>query len=283
MPLRWTLEEQNLLQEVRARLRHKLDDRPQFPEVVGDRKLIRFIRGHGHQLEKVCEMVENFLDWRTRNNVDHIRDQIVKNGINHWTKFPKGDLITRLIPSVIIAADALDKRGSPICIDQYNFSPSSVLEQITLEDYMLYTIYGLEYRSLILEQLSHEREEALLRERVAARSAGRFVDDSEPYGVIVQTCVIRDLGGIGFDHMGSQGQAILKPVIAVASDNYPEMMRKCYMVNCPWIFNTVWFVIKGWLADKTVEKVTVFGSTYINDLQADILLENIPKLLTGNV
>ena len=62
---RWTLQEENLLREVRSRLRHKLESRPQYPEVVGDRKLIRFIRGHGHEIEKVCGMVEKFLDWRT--------------------------------------------------------------------------------------------------------------------------------------------------------------------------------------------------------------------------
>jgi len=42
-----------------------------------------------------------------------------------------------------------------------------------------------------------------------------------PYGILVYTCVIRDLSGIGFEHIGSQGQEIIKAVMGVASDNYP--------------------------------------------------------------
>lgn len=87
--------------------------------------------------------------------------------------------------------------------------------------------------------------------------------------------MIRDLGGVGFEHMGKQGQEIIKgsssyellctiislnlnvyrciyttAVVSLASDNYPEMMRKCYMVNVPWVFNTLWYFMKNMLADR---------------------------------
>ncbi len=38
-----------------------------------------------------------------------------------------------------------------------------------------------------------------------------------PYGVMLQTCVIRDLSGIGFEFMGASGKALLKSV--VSNDN----------------------------------------------------------------
>ena len=189
--------------------------RPQYPEVVGDRKLIRFIRGHGHDEEKILEMVEKFLDWRDANEVDKIRENIV-NGMNHWLKFPKGELITGLIDTVVIAPYAVDKEGSPICVDQYNFSPSEVLEKITLEEYVHYTIYTLEYRSMILEYLSEmqERKEISQREREGEHGARRLQDynengiEEETTGVLIRTCVIRDMGCIGFEHIGKQGQVL---------------------------------------------------------------------------
>jgi len=55
-------------------------------------------------------------------------------------------LITSLINTVVVAPYAVDRKGSPICVDQYSFSPSKVLETISLDDYVHYTIYGLEYR-----------------------------------------------------------------------------------------------------------------------------------------
>jgi hypothetical protein len=78
--------------------------------------------------------------------------------------------------------------------------------------------------------------------------------------------------GVGFEHLSAKGQEIIRAVIALASDNYPgrlmtfkpsvclnqfsdlhfslELMRKAFMVNTPWIFNTVWFFIKGLLAAR---------------------------------
>lgn len=60
----WSEVEEDLLRQVRERLKAKLADRPQYPEVVGDRKLLRFLRGHDYDVSKACEMIEGFLDWR---------------------------------------------------------------------------------------------------------------------------------------------------------------------------------------------------------------------------
>ena len=42
---RWNENETAGLVEIRARLFSLLKNRPQFPEVVGDRKLLRFLKG----------------------------------------------------------------------------------------------------------------------------------------------------------------------------------------------------------------------------------------------
>ena len=70
---RWTEQEEKSLAEVRSKLHSLLAARPQYPEVVGDRKLLRFIRGHNFDIEKATEMIEKYLNWRTANNIDAIR------------------------------------------------------------------------------------------------------------------------------------------------------------------------------------------------------------------
>lgn len=50
-------------------------------------------------------------------------------------------------------------------------------------------------------------------------------EEPEPYGIIVGTCVIRDLEGLGFEHVGSRGQEIVKAVVGISSDNYPGKLR----------------------------------------------------------
>jgi hypothetical protein len=65
----------------------ELEESPQYPEVIGDRKLIRFLRGHDHNIDKVCELVSKFLKWRKEFNVDEIRERIIEEDLNHPTKF----------------------------------------------------------------------------------------------------------------------------------------------------------------------------------------------------
>ena len=160
----------------------------------------RFIRGHNYEFHKVCEMVEKFLDWRDENKVDDIRRDIIENNLDHWLKFPSGQVIAELMASVVISPYAVDKSGCPICVDQYNFSPSYVLDKISLEDYVKYTIYTLEFRSMVLEQLSEEREQQLKEQD----------ESQEISGIIVQTCVVRDLSGLGFEHISKQGQVLVE-------------------------------------------------------------------------
>ena len=58
----------------------------------------------------------------------------------------------------MIAPDACDKTGAPICVDQYNFSPSEVLSKLTVPEYLNFIIHCLEYKMLIVEQLSDQKE-----------------------------------------------------------------------------------------------------------------------------
>ena len=135
---RWNAEETKKIAQIRARLGPLLLDRPQFPDVVGDRKLVRVLRGHEHNVDKVCEMVTNFLKWRDDNNIDEVRERILRGGLNHPRAFPLGEKILQLIPQLVIAYDACDKFGAPICVDQYNFSPAVVMASISVPDYIVF-------------------------------------------------------------------------------------------------------------------------------------------------
>ena len=84
-----------------------------------------------------------------------------------------------------------------------NFSASEVLGKVPLEEYITYTIYCLEYRSLIVELMSEHKEQAFLAsltddERVKHTQGDDLVEAVEepelpPYGLVQGICVIRDL------------------------------------------------------------------------------------------
>jgi hypothetical protein len=147
----WAPDEEQALLEIRSRLHSEISAAPRYKEVIGDRKLIRFFRGHNKDINKTCEMVAKFLRWRREAGVDEIRKNIVEHGLNHPRLFPKADIILKLIPQIVINVDMRDRNGCPMCLEQYNFSPSNVLQKITLQDYVTFMTYALEYKSLILE------------------------------------------------------------------------------------------------------------------------------------
>lgn len=261
----WSNEETQALVYIRSRLSKELDAHPRYKEVIGDRKLlrcpqksqflsvnsysyiVRFFRGNEGDLEKTCEQILKFLSWRHTAGVNAIRTNIVERGMCHPTKFPNADKILRLVPSIVINPSLRDRADAPLCVEQYQFDPHSVLMEVSLEEYITFHVYCLEYKSLILEvivsrravccilrltqtllphllqQLSEETEREQLDKRRKARESAAFdaTTDQQPYGVILHTCVVRDLSGIGLSHLGREGQEILRAVIGVVCYCFP--------------------------------------------------------------
>ena len=108
--------------------------------------------------------VNAMLQWRRDANVDKIRNNILYGGMDHPTKFPYADVIMKYAYQIVIAIDALDKNGNPVSLETFNFEPKDVLKIITTDQYLEYLAYTLEYKSLVIEQLSEERERKYLHE-----------------------------------------------------------------------------------------------------------------------
>lgn len=219
---------------MRGRLKKKLTQRPQYPDVTGDRKILRFLRGHEYDVDKVCDLYEKFLKWRDENGVDEIRRKIVLGERDHPLKFPRGDFILSKVPQIVISPHILDRQKAPISVETFNFRPSELMEKVTMPEYITFLIHCLEYKSLILEQLSEEREQEYLTslseaDRKLALSEGHATDgnDVEPCGVLMSLTIIRDLKGLGFDHVGQKGQEVVKAVIGLATVNYPGEYILC--------------------------------------------------------
>lgn len=74
-------------------------------------------------------------------------------------------------------------------MELYNFSPKEVLKVVSQDLYINFLIYALEYRALVMEQLSHEQEMKYLQQHPDP-------DEREDgYGVVMMVYIIRDLKG----------------------------------------------------------------------------------------
>lgn len=274
--LRWTADELDLLESVRERLKEKFLRCAPYPEVVGDRKLIRFIRGHNHNLGKIVEMVEKFLDWRFENNVDEVRKDIVDNKLTP-SQFPGADVVFKNVDIMVITPPSPDEEGfmdlRPVCGEPY-MSPS-VFGELDVEVYVRFRIYCLEYVSMVLEQLSEIKERRIL----AALKEGEVKPAS--YGYIEKLKVIRDLSAFSMFSFGASNQSIGRRIMMMSADNYPEILNKCYVCNAPWVFNSIFSMIKMILPAQTIAKIDMLGRNYLTVLEDQIGLNRIAEFLGG--
>ena len=60
-------------------------------ELVGDRRLIRFLRGRQNDVGLAAGMYREHLKWRKGFNTDEIRNKIAFGGLNHPLRFPFGE------------------------------------------------------------------------------------------------------------------------------------------------------------------------------------------------
>ena len=208
---RWIAEEEAALKILKEKIKRELADAPQFPELVGDRRLIRFLRGRDNDPDLAAGMYINHLKWRMDMNVNEIRNKIAYGGINDPMKFPRGDVIIRAFPQIVIAPYACDYVGQPMVLEQYGFNPKEVLSLVSIDDYVIFLIYSLEYRSMICEQLSEIMEQEYLQ---------KHPNPADGYGIVLKICCIRDLKGLGMNHMNSTAKLIIQKALDLATPNY---------------------------------------------------------------
>ena len=228
-------------------------------------------------MEKIVQKFTAFLDFRDLNRVDDIRNEILYKSMTPY-EFPYGKQIINLVPQIVLAHDALDNFGNPMSLEEFGFAPDLVMKSVTKEDFLRFIIYTLEYRVLVLEQLSDLKEKAYL----AQFPENMPPVESPPYGVILQCCTIRDFGKFGLENVSADGRQILSWILGVAMDNYPELLFRSHFVRVPWVFNTLWTFVKGLIDPNTLKKVTMNGADYIDKLLEDLPLSSIPKRLGGS-
>lgn len=91
------------LQQMKAALQEELATEPwcNFPELVGDIRLLRFLRGHG-TAAAATSAFKAHLAWRKEFGVDAIRDAVVDKKMElNWDHYPRGSEIFRFFPMQI--------------------------------------------------------------------------------------------------------------------------------------------------------------------------------------
>jgi hypothetical protein len=186
---RWLPDEELALAEIRQKLKKEISEQLPFPEVVGDRRLLRFYNGNERKTTKAIEAYRKFLEWRKTVHADQVRQDILYGNAKSPMKFPAGAKIIKIAPQIVFTANATDRLGQPLVVETFDFSPKDFLDNITIDEYLTFLLYSLEYRAMALEQISDMREKQYLKAHPDPSTR------QQRYGKIVYLCNIRDLHG----------------------------------------------------------------------------------------
>jgi hypothetical protein len=63
--------------------------------------------------------------------------------------------------------------------------------------------------------------------------------------------------GVGLSHLSGEVKRLLGVITKYDQDNYPEMLGHICVINAPWVFRTIWSVVKGMLDPRTQSKIEV--------------------------
>ena len=176
-----------------------------------------------------------------------------------------------------MSAGMRDNFGNPIAVETYEYSPREILSGRTIEMYTEYMIYCMEFKMVIIEQLSELAERKYLEG--CNYNPPELVNG---YGVIYQVTILRDMYGMSMEFMSADSKALFKVSLDIAQANYPELLYKSHLVNTSWIFSTIWYFVKGLLDARTAEKVTTSSTDFKKTLVKEITVDNIPSFMGGN-
>ncbi|KAI8854344.1 CRAL-TRIO domain-containing protein [Chytridium lagenaria] len=70
---------------------------------------------------------------------------------------------------------------------------------------------------------------------------------------VEKICLILDMGQ--YTRANSPPLAITRLTLNILSNHYPERLGVAYMINAPWIFNTLWSIVSPFLDTVTRNKV----------------------------
>ncbi|KAK3269017.1 hypothetical protein CYMTET_22513 [Cymbomonas tetramitiformis] len=210
--------------------------------------MLRFLRARDGDVKQASEMFLNTIKWRAEYGVD----DLLKEGYN----FPEYAAVQEHYPQ---GYHGVDIEGRPVNIQLVGELNVAKLMQVTT-------------RERLEKQHVYEWEVLLkYKYQACSRQAGR---------PITQSTTIIDLKGVTLAKFNS-ARALVQRVSKLDQDYYPEYLHEMIFINTPWIFKTIWAIIRGWVGKRTQDKIKMFGSGYRKELLARIAAENLPTCLGG--
>mmetsp|Transcript_43064 Transcript_43064/g.58807 ORF Transcript_43064/g.58807 Transcript_43064/m.58807 type:complete len:429 (-) Transcript_43064:77-1363(-) len=250
--------QKEVLSVVKTELEADIAAAPKLEHVVGDRKLIRYMRRTKFDLRKTCTLFREMLAWRQEYGTDEIYEKLSKMETLDASQFPHAEKIQPFYP--ILFTSNLSRDGHPLLIELLGkLDPAALMQAVTLDELLAFHVHCVEAIALILDRKAIEKEE-LTR--------------------VIMTVDLKGLG-VGLIMQNTRWYSWLGAILKITQGNYPDMSAKILIVNTPYAFYSLWSIISRWMPEQTLAKVCLVDTNFTETLHAAIAPENLPACLGG--
>ncbi|KAL8869375.1 MAG: hypothetical protein Q9174_004319 [Haloplaca sp. 1 TL-2023] len=216
-----------------------------------DGLLLRFLRARKWDVHNALVMLIATMNWRMKEV--HVDDDVMKNGeaqavidstsSNAAVKKEGLDFLAQLRLGKSFL-HGMDKAGRPMCFVRVRLHKQGEQSETSLERY---TVYTIETARLLL---------------------------SPP---VDTAAIVFDMTGFS---MANMDYSPVKFMIKCFEANYPESLGVVLVHKSPWIFHSIWKIIKGWLDPVVASKVHFTQN--LEELEQFIEKSRIIKELGGD-
>jgi len=198
--------------------------------------LVRFLRARAWDVNKTYQMFVQCLEWRKQEGIDEIENRVAHN--------ENASMLLQSYPGTLHGED---REGIPFYMENFgSVDVRQVFAAIPNEvDWMVHHIIQL--------------EDACMRSAEAYTRQNKLFDGIN---------VIVNMQGLSFRHWYLPAVHILKKILAIDMNYYPELLKHVYVVNAPSVFWVIWKLVKPMMDSRTAEKMTVAGD--LSPLQQNI-------------
>jgi hypothetical protein len=226
------------------------------PENVSDFKLLRFLRGYENSVEEAAKAYREMAKYREENNFNHLRQQLVEDyrDPNKWEKYRP---IVQLISKGLRYEYGFDRKQNVVTVTDIGaLDLRAIIKHNLQELYCELCLITEEYSNLRLHELTVERGRLVARhDLINVSNFGVFQWNKACYDLIT--------------------------TVFQGNKHYPECVVKITSCGNGNVAVLAWKVMKHFVPERTKKKLSVLGTTFINDLVQEVTFNTIPLVWGG--